>query len=223
MNIEGTYTLQAPPENVWHCLMDPQVLLKTIPGIERLEKIDEHTFDITLQMKAPFKGSYQGRFMIVNQQYPYHYEIAFSGEGRQDTFKGTGNIYVDTQNNNTIIRYKGTLTSNKRAPLIPPAVLKGALKLTTQQFLAALAAYLRTHPHVTSPDTTVDTPSSEEAIVLTPSTPPAGTLRWLIHLSGLGTGDPGQEARWERRIRRAGYISFLLLLVWIGTRIPRKR
>ena len=37
MEIEGTYTLQASPEEVWQCLMDTQVLRSAIPGVEQLE------------------------------------------------------------------------------------------------------------------------------------------------------------------------------------------
>src|SRR5256885_13676838 len=41
MIIEGTYTLQATPEDVWRCLMDEQILRSAIPGLESLERRSE--------------------------------------------------------------------------------------------------------------------------------------------------------------------------------------
>ena len=38
-----------------------------------------------------------------------------------------------------------------------------------------------------------------------------------------GSADPGEQELWARRVRRIGAISGLLLLVWIGTRLPRRR
>ncbi|HEY7419117.1 MAG TPA: SRPBCC domain-containing protein [Ktedonobacteraceae bacterium] len=223
MNIEGTYTLQAPPENVWRSLTDPQVLFSAIPGIERVEKIDECTFDVILQLKAPFKGSYQGRVVLIDQQYPYHYRIEIQGKGHYNNLNGTGNIYLNAQDDNTIITYKGTLASNKPNSPLPPSILKGAIKHITQQFFATLATYSRTHAAMSFTETATEAPSIDEETAATSPTQSISTLRRLIQWSGLGAGDPEQEARWETRIRRTGYIAFFLLLVWIGTRIPRRK
>lgn len=231
MNIEGTYTLQAPPENVWRSLTDPQVLLSAIPGVERVEQIDERTFDVVLRLRAPFKGSYQGRVVLVDQQYPYHYKIEIHGTGHHNNLNGTGSIYLDAQDNNTVITYKGTLAANRPNSPFPPSMLRGAFKHIAQQFFATLAAYSRTHI-VTSP-AEVDTQASsfDEASSAQPISQATSAqrfqttslLRRLIQWGGLGAGDPEQEARWETRIRRTGYIAFFLLLVWIGTRIPRRK
>ena len=39
MKIAGEATLQAPVEAVWEALLDPAVLVRTIPGCERLETV----------------------------------------------------------------------------------------------------------------------------------------------------------------------------------------
>jgi len=223
MDIEGTYTLQAPPENVWRSLTDPEVLLSAIPGVERVEQIDERTFDVVLRLKAPFKGLYQGRVVLVDQQYPYHYKIEIHGTGHHNNLNGTGSIYLDAQDNNTIITYKGTLAANKPNSPFPPSMLRGAFKHIAQQFFATLAAYSRTHIVTSSAEADTPTPSLDEEVMAASSSQTTSLLRRLIQWSGLGAGDPEQEARWETRIRRTGYITFFLLLVWIGTRIPRRK
>lgn len=232
MNIEGTYTLQASPEQVWQSLMDPEVLLNTVPGIEHLEKIDASMYEMTMQVKhAPLKGSYQGRITISEEQYPYHYRITVQGGGRQNSFSGSGSVHLNGQSDTTVIAYKGNLVQEKRSPLLPPAVIKGAAKLLIQQFFTMLAAHLRTR----IPVATIGTERSENGkviqqaggtITVLPATLPEeqpGLLRTLIQRSNLGGGDPQEEERLELFIQRIGVVVALLFLIWLGTRIPRKR
>lgn len=114
MNIEGTYTLQAPGEEVWHYLMDQEILHATIPGVESVEQIDKNTYDIIITVQyASLKGSYRGHLTHSEQQYPYHYRLNIEGEGSQGTFNGSGSVHLNTHENTTIIAYKGTLTTSK--------------------------------------------------------------------------------------------------------------
>ena len=58
MHIEGTHTLLAPPERVWHGMRNQQILLRTVPGLREIEALDEHTFAISLTMdQEPFIGN----------------------------------------------------------------------------------------------------------------------------------------------------------------------
>jgi carbon monoxide dehydrogenase subunit G len=237
MDIEGTYTVQAPPDHVWDSLMDPQVLLSIIPGIEKLEKIDGNTYEVTIQIKhAPLKGSYHGNITITDQQFPRHYCIEIRGEGRQTLFSGDGSVQLNEQNSNTIIAYRGELKQDRRNSLLPPAVLKGAAKLLIQQFFAALAFHLVAHPSTTPIDMGTSATGSviqqsggtitvlPPELSAQPELPAQHTtlLQTLLHWSRLGDDDPQEVVHWETRIRRLGLIAGLLFLVWVGTRIPRK-
>ena len=51
MDIQGTYTLPASPTEVWHYLLDTQLLQLTVPGIEHLEQVSEHTYAIAVNIK----------------------------------------------------------------------------------------------------------------------------------------------------------------------------
>src|SRR3989442_10392534 len=83
MDIEGTYTLHASPEDVWQSLMDRQVLLRTVPGIEQLEQLDKDTYAIAMHMKqASLIGTYHGHVTVTEQHYPYHYRLIIDVEGR---------------------------------------------------------------------------------------------------------------------------------------------
>jgi carbon monoxide dehydrogenase subunit G len=240
MDIEGTYTLQASPEDVWQSLLDRQVLLRTIPGIEQLEQLDKDTYAIAIHVKqAPLIGTYHGHVSVAEQHFPYHYRLIIDGEGRQSTLSGNGVIHLSQRDSMTIIAYKGTLNLGKLGTLLPTAIVKGTAKMLIQQFFTALADHLRAKVPVqiiaSSEEgeyTSIVKQPGGEIVILPPFVPPLEEeaqltlsrtpLRSVVHRFGLGAGDPVQEALWERRIQRIGIMSGLLLLVWIGTRLPRK-
>ena len=236
MNIEGTYTLQAPGEEVWHYLMDQEILHATIPGVESVEQIDKNTYDIIITVQyASLKGSYRGHLTHSEQQYPYHYRLNIEGEGSQGTFNGSGSVHLNTHENTTIIAYKGTLTTSKLGAHLPQSLVKGAVKLFIQQYFLALAERLQSEQQAQSladPETenseiirqtrgnTLIRPS--EAAQKDTDTRPTIYAR-IVHLFHLGVGNPDQEIRWEQRLRRISIASSLLFLVWIGTRLPRRK
>src|SRR5213595_2505397 len=106
MNIAGTYTLQATPEEIWQCLNSKQALIEAFPGIERLEQADGQGYALSLHIKqAPLMGTYAGQVSITEYQSPYFCRIAISSEGRQNTLKGSGVIHLSRNEDNTVLVY----------------------------------------------------------------------------------------------------------------------
>ncbi|MGH3458807.1 SRPBCC family protein [Aeromicrobium sp.] len=62
MKITGSHTIPFPIGQVWDALLDPAVLVRTIPGCERLaEAPGEHTYDMTVTAGvAAIRGTYAG-------------------------------------------------------------------------------------------------------------------------------------------------------------------
>ena len=61
MKINGTATLNAPRDRVWAALNDPAVLVRTIPGCERLEALGDDRYRMTVTAGvASIKGTYLG-------------------------------------------------------------------------------------------------------------------------------------------------------------------
>lgn len=216
MDIEGTYTLQAPPQDVWSCLMDQQTLQHVIPGAERLEALGEDTYDIAMHIgSSPLAGFYHGHVTVTERQYPSSYHLTIECEGSQRTINGEGSIHLNEHGENTIIAYRGTLHLSKLAMPLPIPVIKGAAKMLIQQFFTSLADRL---------SATARTPAvtARGKIVLLPALPQPTLLRTAVRRLGLGAGDPVAEAQWADRIKRGGIVLGLLLLVWIGSRIVPK-
>ena len=233
MDIEGTYTLQDIPEDVWLCLMDSRLLQKSIPGLEQLERLSELNYTIAMQIKqAPLMGTYQGHVAVVEQKFPATYSLKFEGEGRQSNVQGNIVLTLSEQGENTVVDYKCTLNLGKMGTLLPAPLVKGNIKHLFQQFFAALAEHLRSiipYPlevvesnHDILVTSTAQIAQQQKQAVFLPSGRPA-FLYALVRRFNLGDGDTQQEELWVNRVRRASVISGLLLLVWIGTRLPRKQ
>jgi len=235
MDIQGTYTLPASPTEVWHYLLDTQLLQHTVPGIEHLEQVSENTYAIALNIKhAPLEGTYQGHLTFSEQHYPYHYRLTFEGKGEHSTIGGTGTIHLNERHKTTVIAYKGTLTYSKQEMLLSPKLVKGAAKLLIQQFFTTLATQLPTQEH----SQIINAENSEDIqhngrvkgkIILrlpharTDSAAAQSIFSKIVHLLGLGSGDYEQEQQWERLLRNGGMLLGFFLLVWIGMRLPRRR
>lgn len=235
MNIEGTHTLQAPPAEVWHYLTDQDILSSTLPGVKRMSPIGQDMYDIIVSMdNAPFTGSHHGQITISEQQYPYQFRLTATSDGKT-SLHGIGSIHLHEQAGKTIIAYKGTFTFNKTGTHLAPALIKGAIKLYMQQYFQSLAEHLHDHKLPQSAqalDGTENasiTQSAGDIIVIPhPATaekqPRATTIvSKATRLFRSNVGDPQMQARWKQRIRRTGVIAGLLLLVWIGTKIPRRQ
>jgi len=113
---------------------------------------------------------------------------------------------------------------------LPISLIKATVKVLLQQFFTSLADRLRTEQespvYVTTLEEMYEMPFMEEQISEQLTERPRSSSPTLLHLLvrrvGLGRHDPLLEEQWVRRLRQVGLIAVLLLLVWVGTRLPRR-
>jgi uncharacterized protein len=92
MKVSGSATLNAPVERVWAALMDPAVLVRTIPGCERLEATGENAYSMTVTAGvASIKGTYAGKVALTDLDHPRSFVLRASGAG------GPGTVSTDVQ------------------------------------------------------------------------------------------------------------------------------
>ena len=48
MKLNGTNRVQAPVQQTWDALLDPEVLVRALPGCERLVAVGENAYDMTV-------------------------------------------------------------------------------------------------------------------------------------------------------------------------------
>jgi carbon monoxide dehydrogenase subunit G len=87
MIIEGKLTVKAPIQKLWDMLLDPTTLGSCLPGAEKIEKIDEKTYDAVVKQKVgPIKVTLKFRNVLTEVQPPYR--LVLEGEGEDVTKLG---------------------------------------------------------------------------------------------------------------------------------------
>ena len=107
MKISGQNTVAAPVQQVWDALLDPAVLVRTIPGCERLEETGDHTYAMTVSAGvAAIKGTYDGTCALSDLQEPASLTMKVQGAGAPGTIGATVSVsFNDNGDGTTLLRY----------------------------------------------------------------------------------------------------------------------
>jgi hypothetical protein len=145
MKIEGTYQLQASRERIYQLLTDPDVLQRCIPGCERLEKTAENTFAVTLRAGVgSIKGIFNGTVKLEDMRPPEHYRIVVEGKGLPGFVKGTGDLDLQDEGENTTIKYTGDMQVGGTIAGVGQRMIQATAKMMAAQFFTALEAEAKT-------------------------------------------------------------------------------
>jgi carbon monoxide dehydrogenase subunit G len=93
MKFTGENTLHAPVEQAWDALLDPAVLVRTIPGCERLEATGENAYAMTVTAGvAAIKGTYSGSCVLTDLQPHESLVMKLDGAGAPGTIGATVDV-----------------------------------------------------------------------------------------------------------------------------------
>ncbi len=107
MKVAGEAVLHAPVADVWSALLDPSVLVRTIPGCERLETIGEHSYDMTVNAGvAAIRGTYAGSCQLRDLDPHNSLVLKASGAGSPGTIAADVKVgFSDNGDGTTLLRY----------------------------------------------------------------------------------------------------------------------
>ncbi len=109
MKIEGEYVFDAPREEVWKVVRDPEVLTTCVPGVQSVSKVNENEFtgEIVLRI-GPLSGAFGGRVTVSNEVPPESCTLTVEGTGKIGFLKGVGNVVlVEQDGGKTLMKYSG--------------------------------------------------------------------------------------------------------------------
>jgi uncharacterized protein len=177
VKITGTYTIDAPQEQVWAALNDMEVLARIVPGCERLVQTGENEYEgaVKIGIQA-IKGSYSGRIRLEDIQPPSHYKLVASGRSANGVVDGAGTVDLAEQDGKTVLTYSGDTQIGGVLASVGQRLIEGASKQMINQSLKALAEQIALRYSASSAAASADTPPSEaEAAPAEPATPPAAS------------------------------------------------
>ncbi len=82
MDMNGSERIEAPIEDVWRALNDPECLRQAIPGCESLEKTADNAMTAKVVLKVgPIKAKFEGSVELKDLNPPRSYTIVGEGKG----------------------------------------------------------------------------------------------------------------------------------------------
>jgi carbon monoxide dehydrogenase subunit G len=97
MRISGHDIVPSPVEEVWDALLDPAVLVRTIPGCERLETTGENTYAMTVTAGvAAIRGTYDGTCALSDLKPHESLVMRLQGSGAPGTVDATVHVSFET-------------------------------------------------------------------------------------------------------------------------------
>lgn len=140
MKISGTATLRAPVERVYAVLNDPAVLVRTIPGCERLEPSGPDAYRMTVAAGvAAIKGVFSGDVRLAEHRAPHSFLLRASGAGAPGTVSADVRVrLVDSGDGTTLLSYDADAVVGGMVGGVGQRVLSGVARKTAGRFFAAV-------------------------------------------------------------------------------------
>jgi hypothetical protein len=139
MKVEGAYTFQGQPQQVWNLLLDPESLRTCIPGVESLTETSPDHWDAVMRVGvAAIKGTYKGKIAIIDKQEPTQYTLQVEGSGGPGFVKGTARISLEAAGDATQVKVDGDGQVGGMLAGVGQRMLPGVAKMLMNQFFECL-------------------------------------------------------------------------------------
>jgi carbon monoxide dehydrogenase subunit G len=80
MILEGKFRLKAPIQKLWDTLLRPETLKACLPGAEKIELIDDRTYDCVVRQKVgPISVRFKFKSILTKVEPPTHVEMGGDG------------------------------------------------------------------------------------------------------------------------------------------------
>ena len=185
MKISGSNDVPFPVGQVWDALLDPRVLVATIPGCERLAATGENAYDMTVTAGvAAIKGTYQGQCALSDLKQHDSLVMRLSGAGAPGTIDATVNVsFTESAPGTTRIDYEADAVVGGMVGGVGQRMLTSVSKRMAGEFFGnvarAIASPAAAEPAQVSPGATAEPAQTSPGAVFSA---PAKT-------SGIGSQD----------------------------------
>ncbi|MEU7915495.1 SRPBCC family protein [Microbispora bryophytorum] len=147
MKVSGSALVAAERKRVWDALQDPAVLVRTIPGCERLETIGENVYAMTVTAGvASIKGVYQGEVALREQEEPDRFTLGARGQGAPGTVEATVAVRLGDAAGGTRIDYDAEAVVGGMIGGVGQRMLASVAKKTAGEFFSAVERHLLSVP-----------------------------------------------------------------------------
>jgi carbon monoxide dehydrogenase subunit G len=142
MIIEGKFAITAPIQLLWDTLLDPETLRSCIPGAEKIDRLDEKTYDCVIKQKVgPISVRFKFKNILSKIEPPNHVEMEGEGEdiGKAGRFTQKTSIDLREKTGDEVeIAYCCNANIVGKLAMFGDRILKAKAKKLEADFTAAL-------------------------------------------------------------------------------------
>jgi len=143
MKVSGTAVLNGPIETVYAVLHDPEVLVRTIPGCQRLEQVGFDAYRATVVAGvASISGSFSGQVQLADQKPPHSFVLHAVGSGVPGTVSADVTVTLTGDGDATLLAYDAEAVVGGMVGGVGQRVLAGVARRTADEFFAAVDTVL---------------------------------------------------------------------------------
>ncbi len=144
MQMSGEYRIEAPREQVWAALNDPDILRQAIPGCEDIEKVSDTEFAAKVKATVgPVSARFAGTVTLSDLDPPRAYTIAGEGKGGAAGFaKGGATVRLEDEGGATVLRYDAKAQVGGKLAQIGSRLIDATAKKMADDFFSSFAAAL---------------------------------------------------------------------------------
>ncbi|AYY12957.1 carbon monoxide dehydrogenase [Actinobacteria bacterium YIM 96077] len=140
MKVTGSAALHAPRDQVWQALNDPAVLVRTIPGCQRLEETGPDAYRMTVYAGVgSVKGTYAGNVQLTDQEEPSSFVLKAQGSGAPGTVSADVKVTLSENGDGvTTLDYDADAIVGGMIGGVGQRMLTGVAKKTAGEFFSAV-------------------------------------------------------------------------------------
>jgi len=215
IQIEKSFTLQAPARTVWEFLTDPYKVASCLPGAAITGKLDEQSYGGTITVKVgPVTASYRGKMRFERlDEAAGEAEIVASGQETRG--KGGADMRMKSR---VVERAPGetevSVVSDVNVVGVLAQLGRGMIQDVSDQMFQKFTEAMRRQLETPAPAAPAEAPAVPAA---TPPPPPPSDIEPVLDVGALGAEAAGRAA--GRILRQPGFwiavVVVALLLFWL--------
>ncbi len=147
MLIEGKFALKAPVQNLWDFLLEPGTLASCIPGAEKVEAIDEKTYECVVKHSVgPISVRFKFTVVLTEVEPPKHVKAVGRGEalGKMGIFTCDVNVRLaEISKDEVEVSYQTNVNIVGRLATFGERIMRAKAKSVGEEFTKKLQEKLK--------------------------------------------------------------------------------
>jgi hypothetical protein len=145
MDMSGSRLLAVTQQQAWDALNDPEVLMASIPGCDKMEKAGDGMYSLGVQVKiGPVSARFSGKILLSDVVPLASYTLSFEGQGGAAGFgKGSSAVQLAPQDGGTLLSYTVKAQVGGKIAQLGQRLIDGAAKSMAEDFFRRFDEELR--------------------------------------------------------------------------------